>query len=739
MNDAALDAALEACSREPIHLPGSIQPHGALLVLSIDGRTLLQASDNVPAITGRDAGPALLDALVDPLQDWLAAPDAPLHRQVSIDGRRLQLTAHAGPQGALVELEPVTEADARTLDALYPRVQRFMDAVEPEGDIVAVSQAAARELRVLTGFPRVLVYRFDEDWHGTVIAEDGDGSLPSYLDLRFPASDIPAQARELYRRNRVRIIPDANYEPVPVRPALSPVDGRPLDLSAVSLRSVSPVHLEYMRNMGTPSSMSVSIVIDGRLWGLMSCHGTQPRRLSPPVLSACDFLGQILALQIGARERGADARRRLKAKDAEAELLARMARASTLQAGLAENPEAWLSLVDAGGAAVVIDDNVLTAGRTPDSDVLRSLVSWLHEQARGEGVWSTDTLPSRFAPAAGCGDSACGVLAASISALHPNYVLWFRPELVHTVRWGGEPDKAADAAGRLRPRRSFAQWTQLVRGRSARWHASDLAAAESLRNGIIHFVLRRAEERAALSEQLHATNRELEAFSYSISHDLRAPFRHIVGFAQLLREQDENLSAQSVRYIDTIIEAALSAGQLVDDLLNFSQLGRSTLDIRPVDMNKLMAEVRQSVRIDEGQRRVEWRVGELPPAMGDGALLRQTLANLIDNALKYTRHREQAVIEVDGESRAHETVYTVRDNGVGFDMTYADKLFGVFQRLHRVEDFEGSGIGLALSRRIVDRHGGWIAAEGAVDRGATFRFGLPRRQPESANPQDLST
>jgi light-regulated signal transduction histidine kinase (bacteriophytochrome) len=219
----------------------------------------------------------------------------------------------------------------------------------------------------------------------------------------------------------------------------------------------------------------------------------------------------------------------------------------------------------------------------------------------------------------------------------------------------------------------------------------------------------------------------LEAFSYSISHDLRAPFRHIAGYAELLGERLTDLDEKSRHYLDSIVEAARSAGQLVDDLLNFSQLGRTSLFRTKVDVSKLVSEVILAVAPDLEGRNVEWRVGDLPPAWADGAMLRQVFANLIDNAVKYSAGRDPAVITIDGEDRVDEVAYTVSDNGVGFDMAYVGKLFGVFQRLHRAEEFAGTGIGLALSKRIVNRHGGSISAQGELERGVTVGFTLPKQ------------
>lgn len=325
-------------------------------------------------------------------------------------------------------------------------------------------------------------------------------------------------------------------------------------------------------------------------------------------------------------------------------------------------------------------------------------------------------------------DRASGVIAIPISQIRASFVIWFRPEVVRTVTWSGDPRKPVEpGTDRLHPRQSFQGWKEQVCGRSLPWSRNEVQSAADFRNAIVNFFLRRAEERAELADELERSNKELEAFSYSISHDLRAPFRHIVGYSELLSEREPDLDETSRHYLDSIHGAALSAGQLVDDLLNFSRLGRSQLATSGVDMEKLVAEIRRSVQGDLTGRQVEWTVEPLPPAYGDASLLRQALANLIDNALKYSRHEPTAHIRIRGESGEKETVYSVSDNGVGFDMAYVGKLFGVFQRLHRVDEFEGTGIGLALTKRIIDRHGGWIRAEGTLGEGATFTFAIPKR------------
>ena len=745
-------AHLTACDREPIHILGTLQPHGFLVALDGPDLRIVQASANVPGLPGRPAaeihGKPLASALPEAVEAVEAFRLAPAEREgarylasLTLDTqegpRSYDLAAHRSADLIVLEFEEIASeaASYQSLDALYPRLSAFVEGLHAAGSVADLCRLLAADIRHITGFDRALVYRFDRDWHGTVVAEAGNGVLPSYLDLRFPASDIPAQARELYRRNRLRIIPDAAYEPVPILPTLTPGTGAPLDLSQSVLRSVSPVHVEYMRNMGTQASMSVSIVVDGALWGLISCHNKAAHRVPLQARNACDFLTRIFALQLAAKERGALAEQRIRLGAIQARLLGYMAEEEQFIDGLLNHPADVLALADAAGAAVVTAESCRLLGATPSVGEVRALHDWLSGQSMGDQVYVTDALGEAYAPGRAFADRASGLLAISISQKYASYVLWFRPEVVQTVKWGGDPTKAAtaDPAGgpeRLHPRKSFETWKETVQGRSLSWSDPEIDAAKDLRAAVLGSVLRRAEELAALSEELQRSNKELEAFSYSVSHDLRAPFRHIVGYSELLRAREaERLSEKGRHYVDTIAEAALSAGRLVDNLLNFSQMGRNALNRVSGDMGQLVEEVRRRIAQDvPPERVVHWRIGPLGRVYADPVMLRLVVENLLSNAVKYTRDVPEAVIEVGREpDQDGEAVFYVRDNGIGFDMAYVGKLFGVFQRLHRVEDFEGTGIGLANVRRIVERHGGRTWANGALGRGATFHFTLPSR------------
>jgi chemotaxis family two-component system sensor kinase Cph1 len=726
---------LSQCADEPIRVPGAIQPHGWMLVMDL-AKNLLAYSGN-----WADAGQAqsAVQALSHLMHDRLEHGQSPAPRgSCRIGDRDLDVLLHRSGEHIIAELEPAAPA-THTKAPLYSLARHFLPQLHHAATLGSLAELAVAEMKRLTGFGRCLIYRFDAQGHGEVLAERADEGYDAYCGHRFPAADIPPQARELYRLNHLRLIPDARYQAcalVGVRPGFDP---RGVDLSYAGLRSVSPIHLEYMVNMGTLASMSVSILVGGRLWGLISCHDHHPRYLDYPVRASCEHLGQLLSLQIEAKEDNAEVATRLELRKLTLEIVAHLAESDATLQRLVTESSPLLHMAQAFGAAVVLDSRCWTTGQAPPAEAIHAMVDWI--AASGAEVFHTDTLPQDFSQAEGADHAPAGVLAISISQVHRHFVLWFRPELVRTIQWAGDPHKQTRSAdGRIHPRQSFASWREQLRGQSAPWTAGQVGAAGELRQALIGIVLRRAQEMAEAAVELGRVNKELEAFSYSVSHDLRAPMRHIAGYVDLVLDVDgAKLSSTANRYLGHVKEAAAFAGHLVDALLDFSRMGRAELKRSSVD-TQAMVEGLRSEFIRQGRAgSVTWEIeDDLPVLHADPFLLQVAVRNVVDNAVKYTRSRAAPVVRVRGLRTVEGEGLEVSDNGVGFQMKYVGKLFGVFQRLHQAEEFEGTGIGLASFKRIIERHGGRVWAEGKVDEGAAFGFLLPRA-PDEAQAKPTTT
>ncbi len=521
------------CDREPIHVPGAVQPHGVLLAL--------RQADLVVVQVSRNAAPGLVAAaeelIGNPLETILDPADVePLRRAVAdgtLSPKPYYLLTVRAPRGAggrgttfdaiahchdglvLLELEPTGSHGGYSAPRLYQAVQGAIRRVESAPTLAGMADVVAAEVRSLSGFDRVMVYRFDRDWNGRVIAEARRDDLEPFLNLHYPASDIPVQARELYKRNRLRFIPDRDYAPSPLVPPANPRTGRPLDMSHAVLRSVSPVHCEYLRNMGVVASMSISLLRDGELWGLVACHHyAGPRYVTHDVRTACELVGDVMGLQLSAKAEAETAAYGATMAAVRQGLAARMDEAGDVAAALAGGSPSLLDFIWAGGAAVVQGDRVTTVGVTPAPADLVELAGWLTARA-GEGedeVFQTHALADQHEPFARLTPAAAGVLAVSLIKGRPHHVMWFRPERVRSVDWAGDPAKSVtkgEDGVRLSPRKSFAVWTQTVRRTSEPWTAAEVRAALDLRRDVVGASLRRAETLAKLYEELRASYTQL--------------------------------------------------------------------------------------------------------------------------------------------------------------------------------------------------------------------------------------
>lgn len=486
-------ANLANCDREPIHIPGSVQPHGVLLALDEDA-TIRVVSENSEALLGRSPRRLLGNSIIDLLAGESAyelarrlaqlGPSARpgqlrLCLSLQLAGRRFDAAVHRTGDLTLLEIEPAAPRARDELDHedFIQSLVRFQHA----GTLADLAAVAAEVFRELTGYDRVMVYRFDADNNGEIVAEQRRADLESFLGLHYPSTDIPAQAHALYLRGRLRMIVDIEYVPVPLVPRADPGSRRPLDLGVAWLRSVSPIHIEYLRNMGVRATLVLSLVCDGKLWGLLSCHHYAPRLLSQRHRQRCEVYTQALANQIAAAELSEQLRARTSMQVAQRRLIdaAVACTSGQIAPALVAQGDSLLAAVRATGAAIYIDAHAAHVGRVPAHDALRRLALWLDSLAL-RGPYACASMAAELPWMESHKDVAAGLLALPLSETGGQYLLWFRPELLQTVTWGGHPARVAqvDPDGvRLSPRKSFEQWKQTVHLRCEPWGALEIESA----------------------------------------------------------------------------------------------------------------------------------------------------------------------------------------------------------------------------------------------------------------------
>lgn len=516
-------ADLSNCERELIHLAGSVQPHGVLLVLGADG-VVLQASTNLQAVLGI----AHEQLLGQPLQrlggdiaervQALAARLAdgetlPLQCHLRVGGHELGFEGgvhrHPGDRLLIVEVEAVVEVAGpggaavanlppQTLvDAVSTAVRRFSAAAS----IGALADAVVQSVREMTGYDRVMVYKFDPDGHGKIIAEAREPRLDSLLGHHYPASDIPQRARELYLKNRVRVLVDVHYEPVPVLPRLVPGTQQELDMSLCYLRSMSPLHLQYLKNMGVTATLVVSLVREGRLWGLIAAHHYAPRNLRYPLRAACDLLSEVVSTRIAAIENYAHAQVAILVRRLEQRLVEATSVEGDWRLALFRNPRTLLQPLEATGAALFHDGEILSTGEVPSTPELRELLAWVDVQ-QGELPFACSSVGEANPALDALTPIASGVLAVKLSTARPDYLMWFRKEQLLTVTWAGDPTKpvVGDNPLELSPRRSFAAWSEIVRGTALPWSGTEIALARAVGGALVDIIVQVGAVRLLIAE-----------------------------------------------------------------------------------------------------------------------------------------------------------------------------------------------------------------------------------------------
>lgn len=746
----ARNVDLSNCDRELIQFSGAVQPHCALLALTEPGLIIVQASSSTAALLGLTAESLLgktLSEVLEPDEEsqirvriGRGLPDTPIHvLRASRKDRAFHVFAHRIEGLLLLEWEIAAAEAERPVQDLYAELKNGLAGLQGSRTLEDFFNLAVHQIQAFTGFDRVLAYQFLPDKSGEIIAEAKLPDSQPYLGLHYPASDIPEPARKMFSLLWLRHLPDVNYKPQPITPEINPLTGKPLDLSYVAGRSVSVMYTRYLRNMGVHSTMVMTLLKDGKLWGLISCmHHSGPRHIPYDIRVACEFLGHMVSALMAAKEDDVNRLKIIELRERVGRLVHLMSTDEPFYRGLLQDPTNALSILNSGGAAVIMDTAIHTLGACPDSAQLDRLATWLDSKMGEAYIFSTDRLMDHIAEAEQYKRVASGVLAIRISRSQRRLAIWFRPEMSASVLWAGDPSKPVqveDIRGeaRLMPRSSFAIWKEEVSGRAQPWAEYEMEIMVEFQRSITDVIARKSEQLLRLNRELQASNEELDSFAYAASHDLKEPLRGIHNFSKMvLRTAGDSLDSENQRRMQTVQRLTQRMDELIETLLHYSRVGRMGMDFEATDLNQVLEDAREMLSSRFEETGTELRIPRpLPTVVCDPVRVREVFVNLMSNALKFN-DKPSRWIEV-GWTEITPPLFWVRDNGIGIAGEHHEDIFRIFRRLHgRDEMGGGTGAGLTIVRRIVERHGGNICVESTPGIGSTFVFTLPPPASESA-------
>lgn len=732
---------LTNCDREPIHIPGSIQPHGCLMAIDRGSLRISHVSENALEFLGSSAD-QLLDRPITRQFPWLSDALTALavrqegdkyHRVCpELPGERLVATLHHCDQQCLVEWEndPIGVGGSQT--DLIRNLFATMSGI----GLQAAYDLIVNEIQQYTGFDRVMLYQFLEDGHGTVVAEARDPSAESFLGLHYPASDIPKPARRLYELNWIRMLADLNAEPVPI---LAAADGRPpLNMTYANLRSISPIHIEYLQNMKIGASMSISVMEGERLWGLIACHHQSSKHVPLAVRSCCELSGSVLSTYLTSRRQQDFLRRQVDISSAISQQMTIINNTDDLESGLERSAPSLCQLLGADGMIWHTSAGRIQWGVVPEAPEWASIQQALEDRP-SEPLSFTDQIGAWRRLPLGKPQRCAGLLVVRLGRRAAGTLAFFRQPYRSTVMWAGNPDKSVtDESGRLTPRKSFAAWRQSVEGKSRPWTDNDLETANSLRSHLQTVIVEQNARLQRVNQELQRLNTDLDAFAFAASHDLRDPLR---GLQRYVTKLEQSVSRPEGKPLPAQLQATINGTRrliermqdLLEGLLRFSRAGSSQLCYESFLLSDAVEQARDLLFAGVEPPEVEIRIPEDGQILGDFACVREILGNLISNGIKYNDRVPKTITlgvrpisnsPLSSRRSTTQVAIYVSDNGIGIPPQHLSNVFRIFTRLHGQDKYGGgSGAGLTIVRRLVERHGGRIIAESGND-GTTFHFCL---------------
>ncbi len=744
--------SFEKCENEPIHIPESIQSYGFLIAFNISNKQVSIISENVKQIFSCDSiiGENFLDLLRPETNEKSFLEDTfkrveenkiRLPIRLTLKKELLQPDAdvdylavvYSSGQYNVVELEPSTEF--RDTYSAEQFIKLYAMSVAPRFKHMTSLQDMALEMvetiRFLTNMDRVVLYKFNDDFSGKVIAESKVDDIDSYKDLYFPATDIPKQARELYKTNWVRLTPDTELEAAKLIPSMEESGREPLDLTRSLLRRFSPIHLQYIRNQGLRASFSVSLVTNGELYGLISCHHRQPCYIPQDVRLQCENLSQLFSWHLLAKEHEIAREKKYRTDKSVDEMLDKIGPSNPIGRVVKSGQQAFLDALDCEGFIYFSQYETITLGKTLPIELVKNIFS--HASQHEAFPYTNDHISEQWPESSEHG--IAGIMIIPLFEKKRYFTAWFRKEQKRVQRWvGTENEKSEDASKeeRLKPRASFAVNERVVEGHSAPFDNADIDTANRLNRMFLVYALDVQERMHISIQELEKQDQYRNEFLATLAHELRNPLGPIMSGASILESTDDEATKNRVTSI--ISRQAEYMSKLVNDLMDVSRItqGKVKLEFERLNIHDIISDslemVDQHIKNKNHNVSVEYLDDDVP-VFGDRARLSQIFSNIIHNAAKYTD--EGGVIKISVNQEVSYVIVRITDNGLGIPPERLADVFNMFTQIeaHSTHTKGGLGIGLTLVSKLVALHHGDISVESeGAGKGSTFEIRLPISQ-----------
>ncbi|KQT20539.1 histidine kinase [Chryseobacterium sp. Leaf404] len=709
------------CHEEPIHIPGHVQDFGYLIGICSDSETINFCSKNISEIFNISAEALLGKKISDishinqilsssdiysTVSDYTKRENETYFDKIFINQEKYHFSLFRNGTNIFLEFEKVIENPYKRITNKY---DNFYIIENDQG----IWDQLLSTLSNIINYDRIMVYKFMNDGSGKVISEINNDVLESYFGLHYPEQDIPRQARELYLKKRKRIFSNVYSEPVEI---ISKSD-TPIDLTYTSARAMSPIHGQYVKNSGASSSFSISIIIDDKLWGLVTCQNKAAKHIDLEDRVQAGIFTVLASNAYSSYKSKRDLEYQMDLDVKLSFLKAEFLKYNTLFESLASNKRELRNLPKADGFAVISDGDKITDGIVPPYETIQKIVDWAYDNTE-ENIFISSSFLKDHGEELDLDEKSGGVIIYFVERSKNEILIWFRKEFDEHIDWAGNPEKKIEIFSKngvdiktVSPRNSFHIFTENIKGHSKRWSSKSDCAVKAIRDLILGTSHKQYIMIKKLNDQLKKVNEELDSFSYTISHDLGTPLTVMKLNAQMLLKGLPNAEEKDKKKVQSIISEIDNMAEMMQNVLQLSRAKHSEILLEKIETESTIEKITENAIMTYNTPHSTVIIKECPEVLADRTMLHQVFLNVINNAIKYSSGSAEPLIEIEGSENGDYIIYRIKDNGIGIPETEKHKMFKIFNRMDNAKKFKGNGVGLSIVHRIMNRLGGNVDYE----------------------------